>query len=292
MYNKKSNPSLASKDKVFYSKSTLNLNGKVMDLNSPKIMGILNVTDDSFYDGGKYQLEKEISQQVEKMISEGADIIDIGGYSSRPGAAHIDEATETNRVLKGIETVREVSEGIPISVDTFRSQIAQKSIEAGADMINDISAGNLDTGMFHMISKYQVPYIMMHMVGTPQNMSGNVDYDNIVTEMMGFFSKKQAELIQFGIKDVIIDVGFGFSKTTLQNYSLLKKLDYFQVLNSPLLIGISRKSMIYKILKTDPENALNGTSVLNAISLLKGAAILRVHDVKEAQEVIDLINLI
>lgn len=283
---------MASKDKVFYSKSTLNLNGKIMDLSSPKIMGILNMTDDSFFDGGKYQQEKEITQQAEKLISGGVDIIDIGGYSSRPGAAHIEEELELKRVLKGIKTIRRISESIPISVDTFRSKIAQKSIEASAAMINDISAGCLDKNMVNTISKYDVPYVMMHMVGTPQNMLSNTGYKNITVEISDYFSKKQEELIQFGVKDVIIDVGFGFSKTTLQNYSLLKNLEFFQMLNSPILVGISRKSMIYKKLKIDPESALNGTSVLNTAALLKGAAILRVHDVKEAKEVIDLINLI
>ncbi len=283
---------MASKDKVFYSKSTLNLNGKIMDLSSPKIMGILNVTDDSFFDGGKYQQEKEITLQAEKLISEGANIIDIGGYSSRPGAAHIAEEIELKRVLKGIETIRSVSESIPISVDTFRSKIVQKSIEAGADMINDISGGSLDKNMFDTISRYNVPYVMMHMVGTPRNMLSKANYSNIIVEILDYFSKKEEELMQLGVKDVIIDVGFGFSKTTLQNYSLLKNLECFQVLNSPMLIGVSRKSMIYKILNTDQESALNGTSVLNSVAMLKGAAILRVHDVKEAKEVIDLINLI
>lgn len=283
---------MASKDKVFYSKSTLNLNGKIMDLSSPKIMGILNVTDDSFYDGGKYQQEKEIYQQVEKLIFEGADIIDVGGYSSRPGATHIDEEIELKRVLKGIETIRAISSSIPISVDTFISKTAQKSIEAGANMINDISGGSLDKNMFNTISKYNVPYVMMHMVGTPQNMLSKVNYSNIIVEILDYFSKKKEELMQFGVKDVIIDVGFGFSKTTLQNYSLLENLNCFSILNSPVLVGISRKSMIYKILKTTPEGALNGTSVLNSVSLLKGVSILRVHDVKEAKEVIEVINLI
>jgi dihydropteroate synthase len=282
---------LASKDKVFYLKNTLNVNGKIIDLSSPKIMGILNVTDDSFFDGGKYLNENDLTAQAEKLILDGADIIDIGGYSSRPGAKHINEEIETERVLKGIKTIRTISKEIPISVDTFRANVARKAIELGAGIVNDISGGNLDEKMFQTISNYQVSYIMMHMVGTPQNMTQNVSYDNIVLEMVEYFTKKLWELTQFGIKDVIIDVGFGFSKTTLQNYNLLSHLECFKVLNAPLLVGISRKSMIYKSLKTRPEDALNGTSVLNTIALLKGAGILRVHDVKEAKEVIDLINL-
>ena len=283
---------MASKDKVFYSKNTLNVNGNLIDLSSPKIMGILNVTNDSFFDGGKYLNEKEIFHQTEKLIREGADIIDVGGYSSRPGARHIDEELETERVLRGIHIIRTISKDIPVSVDTFRANVARKSIDAGAGLINDISGGNLDKKMLQTISEYNVSYIVMHMVGTPQNMAKNIVYENILLEIVNFFSKKLKELTQFGIKDVIIDVGFGFSKTTLQNYNLLSHFECFRFLNSPILVGISRKSMIYKVLKTNPEKALTGTSVLNAISLLKGASILRVHDAKEAKEVIDLINLI
>jgi len=255
-------------------------------------MGIINVTNDSFYAGGKFINEKEISLHAERLIKDGVDIIDIGGYSSRPGAINIDEKLETERVLKGIKSIRQVSEKTPISIDTFRSNVAKKSIEAGAEIINDISGGNLDKKMFQTISEYNVSYILMHMVGTPQNMSQNVVYENIVNDIVNFFSKKLKELTHFGIKDVIIDVGFGFSKTTLQNYELLNSLELFRILNAPLLVGISRKSMIYKVLNTNPDGALNGTSVLNMISLLKGAKILRVHDVKETKEVIDLMNLL
>ncbi len=283
---------MASKDKVFYLKNTLNINGNLTDLSTPKIMGILNVTDDSFYDGGKFLNEKEISIQTEKLILEGAHIIDIGGYSSRPGSKHIDEKLEIGRVLKGINIVRAISKDIPISVDTFRSNVVEKAIEAGAGLINDISGGNLDKKMFQTISKYNVPYILMHLVGTPQNMIKNVLYDNIKVEILKYFNKKLLELTHFGIKDVIIDVGFGFSKTTPQSYNLLRHLECFRFLNVPLLVGISRKSMIYSVLKSNPFEALNGTSVLNSIALLKGASILRVHDVKEAKEVTDLIKLI
>jgi len=263
-----------------------------MDLTTPKIMGILNITSDSFYDGGKFITEPEINLQVEKMLSEGVDIIDVGGYSSRPGSTDIDEETETIRVLKGIKSIRSISSEIPISVDTFRSIVAKKALDAGAGIINDISGGNLDNGMFNLITEYQVPYILMHMVGTPQNMSKNVSYKNIIIEMLDYFSKKLQELTHFGIKDVIIDVGFGFSKTIQQNYTLLKNLKCFQMLNAPLLVGISRKSMIYKILQTSPDRALNGTSALHAVSLLNEANILRVHDVGKVKEVINLINQI
>jgi dihydropteroate synthase len=249
----------------------------------------LNVTDDSFYDGNRYTDEHAISKQAEKMIGEGADIIDIGGYSSRPGAKDIGEDIELKRVLKGIKAVQSVSTEIPISVDTFRSAVARSSVEEGAAMINDISGGNLDSRMFRTVCECGVPYILMHMVGSPQNMTSNAVYDNLLTEMLDYFSKKLQELTQIGIKDVIIDVGFGFSKTFAQNYDLLASLELFKVLNAPLLVGISRKSMIYRSLKINPENALNGTTAINTFSLLKGASIIRVHDVKEAKEVIDLI---
>lgn len=255
-------------------------------------MGILNITNDSFFDGGKYSNEKEIYIQAEKLINEGADIIDIGGYSSRPGAIHIDKNIELKRVLKGIKIIKNLSKSIHISVDTFRSNIAEISIESGAGMINDISAGSRDKKMFQTISKYNVPFIAMHMEGTPQNMANMITSEDILKIAFKYFNKKLEILTQFGIKDVIIDVGYGFSKSTLQNFHLLGNLKCFRIFNQPILVGISRKSMIYNILKTNPEKALNGTSILNTIALLKGANILRVHDVKEAKEVIDLIKLI
>ena len=234
----------------------------------------------------------EISKQAERLIANGADIIDIGGYSSRPGAKDIYGQLETERVLKGIRSVRAISESIPISVDTFRAKVAQEAIDAGASIVNDISGGSLDSDMFQTISENNVSYIMMHMVGNPQNMVQNVQYDDMLTEMLNYFAKKLHELTHFGVKDVIIDVGFGFSKTTDQNYDLLSSLNLFQMLQAPILVGISRKSMIYKILESGPETALNGTTALHAIALIKGAKILRVHDVKEAKEVIDLVKLI
>jgi dihydropteroate synthase len=283
---------LASKDKVFYSKNTLNVNGNILDLSTPIIMGILNVTDDSFYDGGRFLDEKTITNQVEKLIYDGADIIDIGGYSSRPGAKHIDEESEFHRLSKGLKFIRTISPDIPVSIDTFRSQIAMKCLDLGANLVNDISAGELDSQMFHVVAKYQVPYIMMHMVGVPQNMAQHTHYDDLLIEIKNYFIKKLRQLTQFGVKDVIIDVGFGFSKTVDQNHELLKNLRLYQSLNVPILTGLSRKSMIYKVLETSPEQALNGTTVLNTLALLKGAKLLRVHDVKEAKEIVKLLKYI
>jgi dihydropteroate synthase len=283
---------LASKDKAFYSKKTLKVNGKVIDLSISKIMGILNITDDSFFDGGRYINEKSISIQAEKMIKEGAEIIDIGGYSSRPGAQNIDEKMEFERVKTGIKAVQDVSKLIPLSIDTFRSGIAKKSLDLGASIINDISAGELDKKMFGVIAEYKAPYIMMHMKGSPKNMMNNIEYADLLDDIINYFVKKLEELTQIGIKDVIIDVGFGFSKTIDQNYDLLNSLELFKILNAPILAGISRKSMIYKVLKTSPDGAINGTTVLNTVVALKGADILRVHDVKEAREIIDLIKYI
>jgi dihydropteroate synthase len=281
---------LASKDKVFYSKNTLNVNGNILDLTTPKIMGILNVTDDSFYDGGRFLDNMTITKQVEKLLFEGADIIDVGGYSSRPGASHIDEEKEFKRLSTGINIIRAISSDIPISVDTFRAKVAVKCLDLGANIINDISAGELDSQMFSIVSDYQVPYIMMHMSGTPKNMDENTGYENMLSEIQNYFIKKISQLTQFGVKDVIIDVGFGFSKTVAQNYELLNHLRLYQSLNVPILAGFSRKSMIYKVLESSPEQALNGTTVVNTIALLKGASLLRVHDVKQAKEVVTLLK--
>lgn len=283
---------MASKDKVFYSNNTLNLGGNLFDLTTPKIMGILNVTDDSFYDGGRYTTDSKICLQVEKLIDEGADIIDLGGYSSRPGALHIDQQTEHIRIKKGLKSIKRVSANIPISVDTFRTPIAEMAIDNGANIINDISGGEMDDKMYAMLAAYKVPYVMMHMAGTPQNMSQNIHYDNLITDIVNFFAKKLQYLTKIGVKDVIIDVGFGFSKTTSQNFYLLNHLEYFRILDVPILTGISRKSMIYKILNTMPKEALNGTTVGNTIAVLKGSQILRVHDVREAKEILKLINIL
>ncbi len=281
---------MRSKDKIFYSKKTLNLNGNVLDLCCPKIMGILNLTPDSFYDGGKHVGEQEIISYCEKLIDEGADIIDIGGYSSRPGAEEIDQKEEENRVLPVLKMLVKRFPNTPVSIDTFRPEVAQKTLDSGASIINDITGGDPDGKMYRVVGSFRAAYVMMHMRGTPQNMMTKTDYYDLIKELIYYFNKKLHIAAQFGVKDVVIDVGFGFSKTIEQNYELLRYLQYFQALGVPLLAGISRKSMIYKTLVTDPDHALNGTTVLNTIALINGASILRVHDVKEAKETIKLYN--
>jgi len=267
---------------------TINCNGKLIDLTSPKVMGILNVTPNSFFDGGKHDNEKAILVQVEKMLYEGATFIDIGGYSSKPNAEFVSEEEELQRLVPVIQNiVKEFPEAI-ISVDTFRSMVAQESIENGAAIINDISAGNLDAKMMEIVAKLQVPYIMMHMKGTAQTMQSLTQYENIVKEILFYFSQKIAQARSLGINDLILDPGFGFAKTIEQNFEVLSKLELFQMTELPLLVGVSRKSMIYKTLENNSENALNGTTSLNTISLLKGAKILRVHDVNEAVECVKL----
>ena len=254
-------------------------------------MGILNLTPNSFYDGGKYQQESEILKRVELMLIEGADFIDIGAYSSKPNAEFVSEEEEVNRLLPILKSVVKEFPKTIISVDTFRSEIAKASIENGAAIINDISAGSLDEKMMETVAISQVPYIMMHMKGTPQTMMNLTAYEDIVKEMLFYFSEKVAQARSFGINDLIIDPGFGFAKTTEQNYEVMQKLQLFQILELPVLAGVSRKSMIYKPLDSTPEKALNGTTALNMISLTKGASILRVHDVKEAVECVKLFSL-
>jgi len=271
---------------------SINCNGTLIDLTSPKVMGILNITPDSFFDGGKYKNETEIISQVEKMLAEGATFIDVGAYSSRPGAKHISEQEELERILPVVKTLVKEFPEILISIDTFRGNIAEKCIESGACIINDISAGSIDPTLFKTIAKLQVPYIIMHMQGTPQNMQANPTYKNIVTDILNFFSEKIFELRALGVNDIIADVGFGFGKTIEQNYSLLNNLALFQNLEIPLLTGVSRKSMLYKPLELTPEKALNATTVANTIAVLNGTAILRVHDVKEAVETIKIIELL
>ncbi|MCG2611976.1 dihydropteroate synthase [Flavobacterium sp. SM15] len=267
---------------------TINCKGKLLDLTSPKVMGILNVTPDSFFDGGKYKTDSDFLNQTEKMLGEGASIIDLGAYSSRPNAAFVSEEEEIAR-LKPIVTslVKEFPE-IILSIDTFRAEAAKVAIDNGAAIINDISAGLLDDKMLKTIADAKVPYIMMHMRGTPQTMTSLTDYEDIVKEMILYFSKRIAAARSLGINDLIIDPGFGFAKTLEQNYEVLQKLELFQMLELPLLSAISRKSMIYKLLETSAQEALNGTTFLNTVSLLKGAKILRVHDVKEAVECVRL----
>ncbi|WP_152287603.1 dihydropteroate synthase [Flavicella marina] len=255
-------------------------------------MGILNITPDSFFDGGKYNDLTSVNKQVSKMLKEGATFIDVGAYSSRPGATHISEGDEFQRIVPIVEYLTENFPEIVLSIDTFRSNIARKCIEAGAAIINDISGGNADTKMFETVVELQVPYIMMHMQGTPRNMQENPSYSNITQEILTDFAKKAATLKEMGLNDLIVDVGFGFGKTIEHNYELLKNLDLFHALNTPILTGISRKSMLYKPLNTSPINALNATTVANTIALQKGSQILRVHDVKEAKEAIEITELL
>jgi dihydropteroate synthase len=267
---------------------TINCNGHLVDLTTPKVMGILNVTPNSFYDGGKFTDEKAILFQVEKMLHDGATFIDIGGYSSKPNAEEVSETEELQRVIPVIQTILKEFPTAIISIDTFRSEVAKQSIQNGAAIINDISAGSLDQNMMPTVAQLQVPYIMMHMKGTPQTMQSLTQYENIIKEMLFYFSEKVAQARSLGINDVLIDPGFGFAKTLAQNFEVLGKLELFQMLELPLLVGVSRKSMIHKTLETTSEMALNGTTSLNTIALMKGANILRVHDVKEAVECVKL----
>ncbi len=269
---------------------TINCKGQLIDLASPKVMGILNVTPNSFFDGGEYKTESVILSQVGKMLTDGATFIDVGAYSSKPSAEFVSEKEELNRIVPVVNLILEKFPDSLISIDTFRSEVAKVCLENGAAVINDISAGNLDDKMLETIAKYNVPYIMMHMRGTPQTMQTMTNYDNIIKEMLFYFSQRIAEARSLGINDLIIDPGFGFAKTLEQNYEVLQKLELFEMLELPLLVGFSRKSMIYKTLHSTAEEALNGTSVLNTIALTKGAKILRVHDVKEAMECVTLFN--
>ncbi|WP_343913137.1 dihydropteroate synthase [Aquimarina litoralis] len=269
---------------------TINCKGSLIDLSSPKVMGILNLTPDSFYDGGKYKDESQILLQVEKMLHEGATFIDLGAYSSRPGADHISVDEEEKRILPIVTLILSKFPNAILSIDTFRSSIATKCIDAGAAIINDISAGNLDTDMIRTVGQLKVPYILMHMKGTPQTMKSLNQYSDLVKEVQFYFSQKVAEARLAGINDIIIDPGFGFAKDIDQNFELLNKLELLQLQGLPILAGVSRKSMIYKTLNSTPSESLNGTTSLNTIALLKGASILRVHDVKEAMECVNLVN--
>lgn len=267
---------------------TINCKGELIDLREPKIMGVLNCTPDSFYDGGKYKDEKALLLQTERMLDEGATFIDVGAYSSRPGAIAISEDEELHRILPMIQLLTTSFPQILLSIDTFRSEVAKKCLDAGAAIINDISAGRQDEKMLSIIAANRAPYIMMHMKGTPQDMQQKTEYTNLLTDVLRYFSQRIAAARALGIHDIIVDPGFGFAKTLEQNYALLQKLDLFQNLNLPLLVGLSRKSMIYKTLETNAEKALNGTTALNMVALQKGANILRVHDVKEALECVKL----
>ncbi len=269
---------------------TINCKGQLIDLSTPKVMGVLNVTPDSFYDGGKYKDEASILKQVEQMLDYGATFIDIGAYSSRPNADHVSEDEELHRILPIVNLILNTFPETLISIDTFRSKIAKHCIEAGGALVNDISAGKLDDAMLPTIAELQVPYIMMHMRGTPQTMQGLTDYDDLVKDILFYFSERINATKALGIVDVIVDPGFGFAKTLEQNFELLNKLELLKMIENPLLVGVSRKSMIYKTLETSAKDALNGTTVLNTIGLQKGASILRVHDVKEAVECVKLVE--
>ena len=266
----------------------INCKGELIDLSIPKVMGILNVTPNSFFDGGKYKNESEIVSQVEKMLNDGAAFIDLGAYSSKPSAEFVTEQEEIERIVPAIELILKHFPETLLSIDTFRAGVAKASIESGAAIINDIAAGELDDKMFEIVAHYNVPYIMMHMRGNPQTMQSMTQYDDIVKEMLFYFAEKVNRARSLGINDVIIDPGFGFAKTTDQNYEVLRKMELFNALELPLLVGVSRKSMIYKTLNTTTQEALNGTTILNTIALTKGAKILRVHDVKEAVECVTL----
>jgi dihydropteroate synthase len=271
---------------------TINIKGKLMDFSSPKIMGILNITPDSFYDGGIFDSNKKILKQVEKMLEDGADIIDVGGYSSRPGSKKVIKDDEIKRVIPTIELIKSKFNEAIISVDTFRSEVAKKAVNSGASIVNDISAGELDPHMFNCVAELGIPYIMMHMQGNPQTMQNKPKYNNVVNDIITNLSKKIFTARELGIIDIVVDPGFGFGKTHEHNYQILNDLSFFKELDCPILVGISRKSMIYKILNNDPKNALNGTTCLNTVALSKGANIIRVHDVKEAKEIIKLTNFL
>lgn len=255
-------------------------------------MGILNVTPDSFYDGGKYRDEAGILKQTERMLEEGATFIDLGAYSSRPGATHISEEEELSRILPMVELLLKSFPNVYLSIDTFRSKVAERCLEMGAALINDISAGNLDKNMLRTISEHKVPYIMMHMKGTPQNMTKQANYSNVLEDVLYFLSEKVALAKSMGINDIILDPGFGFAKTPAQSFTLLQQLNLFKTFRLPILVGLSRKSMIYKTLGIHPDQALNGTTALNTFALTKDANILRVHDVKEAVECIELMQAV
>ena len=284
-----STPSSLIEDKLFPQKYTFQIKGRVYSFDKPKIMGILNLTPDSFFEGSRVSLEeKMILGSAEKMILEGADFLDIGGYSTRPGAVDISIDEEIQRVAPAISLIKREFPEILISVDTFRSEVAKTAVESGSDLINDISAGTLDSQMLATVAQLNVPYIAMHMRGTPQTMQGETAYQDLIPEILSYFSEKLKQFKKLGIKDVIIDPGFGFAKTREQNFQLLRDLKNFNAFGLPILAGVSRKSMIYKTLQISTSEALNGTTALNMFALLQGANILRVHDVKEAKETVTL----
>ncbi len=273
-------------------KRTLNCKGKLIDLNEPKVMGILNITPDSFYDKSRFSTNNDLLKRTESMLSEGVTFIDVGAYSSRPGAEFVSEEEERKRLIPALEIILKEFPDVLLSVDTFRSNIARETIDLGASIINDISGGDMDPYMFDVVVNKQVPYILMHMRGNPQTMSNLNKYDHLIVDIISELQVKVNDLQKRGLNDIIIDPGLGFAKDLLQNYNIVKELNSFKCIGHPLLIGASRKSMIYKLLKCEPQNALIGTTVVHTACLLNGASILRVHDVKEAIEAIKITTLL
>lgn len=278
------------KDTFFAPKTTLNCKGKIINLSTPIVMGVINIGPDSFYDGGKYRNKLDYIDRADELLGQGALILDVGAASSRPGAQLIDPKLEMKRLLPALESVTGKFPEAIISVDTYNSEVAEAAVNAGAHIINDISAGEIDSRMFEIVARLNVPYIMMHMKGIPENMQDNPVYEDIVKEIIFYFAKKTDQLRNMGVHDIILDPGFGFGKNLDDSYRLLNGLDYFRIFDLPLMVGFSRKSMINKVLGTSPEKALNGTTVLNTIALQKGAKILRVHDAREALEAIKIVE--
>lgn len=275
-------------NKAFYSNHTWNLKGRIYSLDRPRVMGILNLTPDSFYEGSRLTNETDVLPRAAQMIKEGADMLDIGGYSTRPGAADVSENEELRRVIPCINLLASQFPTTPISIDTFRASVATKAVEAGAAIVNDVSGGEMDPRMMETVASLGVPYILMHMRGTPGTMNSLAVYKDLVKEIMDYFHTRIQKLRNLGVKDIIVDPGFGFAKTVDHNFELLHKLANFQILGLPILVGLSRKSMIWRTLQIEPEEALNGTSALHMVALQQGASILRVHDVKAARECIQL----
>ena len=267
---------------------SINCRGRLMDFERPRIMGILNVTPDSFFAGSRVAAEKDLLERAEQMVNQGVDILDVGGYSSRPGAPRVDETEERRRLIPAIRSLHKHFPGVPLSADTFRSPIAREAVEAGACMINDISAGNLDSNMFATVARLQVPYVLMHMKGTPQTMQLNPEYDDVIMEINRFLARKIRELHKLHVNDIIVDPGFGFGKTLDDNYRILKHLDTFLWHDKILMVGISRKSMLFKLLGGTPGDMLNASTAVHMIALQKGARLLRVHDVGPAREAVDI----
>lgn len=276
-------------DKGFPQKFTLRLQGSLYSLDQPKVMGVLNFSPDSFFEGSRIATdEKSVLKKVEKMLEEGADILDVGGYSSRPHAEHIPVEEEIRRVVPAIAAIKKTFGEVIISIDTFRAAVAKAAVEMGAAMVNDISAGSLDESMLPTVAKLGVPYLAMHMRGNPQTMQEQTEYEDLIPDILNYFASKIEQFQKFGIKDILVDPGFGFAKTREQNFDLLRNLRSFRQLGFPVVVGVSRKSMIYKTLNLSPSEALNGTTALHMYALVQGAQILRVHDVKEAKETIQL----